>query len=362
MIDLSLSSLVFAGVENFILINTILSLVTFTLITIIRTSKLTRVWYPSSLARLFAVGIIFPPVLSSWLVIASLLPAVWLGTDRWAQEHRASHTLHLLNAFTFPLDPVLGYAALVFALVSAIIAIYAAGSAYFRISNVVRRLEIGAEPAAWQRIEQVKSACHKYGIDVGLVVSNYPFSFVWGYFRSKLIVSTGLLNALTEEELAGLLEHEAAHHARRDNLSKWILTVCKYSSPVFPLMSFLYRWWSEQVEMLCDEIAARRTQAPVEIAAALVRLKKLSRAFVSRTLQPAQSGFFSEDKENFERRVERILSLSDKLETVGAIALSRSWATAAIIISAGFTLSLLILFLASPLVIHRIVEAFLHIF
>jgi Zn-dependent protease with chaperone function len=49
---------------------------------------------------------------------------------------------------------------------------------------------------------------------------------VWGYFRSKLIVSTGLLNALTKEELIAVLEHEAAHHARRDNLLKWALTIC----------------------------------------------------------------------------------------------------------------------------------------
>jgi Zn-dependent protease with chaperone function len=43
-----------------------------------------------------------------------------------------------------------------------------------------------------------------------LAVNNYPFSFVWGYFRSKLVVSTGLLNALTKEELVVVLEHEAA--------------------------------------------------------------------------------------------------------------------------------------------------------
>ncbi|MGH9854453.1 MAG: M48 family metalloprotease [Blastocatellia bacterium] len=38
--------------------------------------------------------------------------------------------------------------------------------------------------------------------------------------------SLHLLNALTREELIAVLEHEAAHHARRDNLLKWALTIC----------------------------------------------------------------------------------------------------------------------------------------
>ena len=49
-----------------------------------------------------------------------------------------------------------------------------------------------------ERVRQVEEACQKHGLDVGLVVSRYPFSFVWGYLRSKLVISTGLLNALEE--------------------------------------------------------------------------------------------------------------------------------------------------------------------
>ncbi len=87
---------------------------------------------------------------------------------------------------------------------------------------------MAALPALPERISQVETTYQRHGIGVGLVFSNYPFSFVWGYLRSKLVVSTGLLNTLSSTELAALLEHEAAHHARRDNLTKLGLTVCRY--------------------------------------------------------------------------------------------------------------------------------------
>ncbi|HWP43681.1 MAG TPA: M56 family metallopeptidase [Blastocatellia bacterium] len=355
--------LVVAGVENFILISGVLSLLTFTAAATVRFVARGRGWHPHSLTRIYAALLVLPVMVSAWLVTASLLPAIWLGLDRWAQEHQALHTLHLLNAWTVSVDPALGYAALAFAVLAAVFAAYAALSAYFRIGRVIRRLEVEADPAPPERVRQVEDACRQNGIDVGLVVSRYPLSFVWGYLRSKLVVSTGLLNALSAEELSALLEHEAAHHARRDNLSKWILTVCRYASPVFPLMNQLYRWWNEQVELVCDEIAAKRTNSPVEVAGALLRIKRLTLAARLRRLQIAESGFFGDDGDRFEYRVMRLLSLEGlPEETMKAAALSRSWARSATFIGSAFVLTLVALFLVSPLAVHRLVEILLHPF
>ncbi|HLF83280.1 MAG TPA: M56 family metallopeptidase, partial [Blastocatellia bacterium] len=231
---------------------------------------------------------------------------------------------------------------------------------YFRIGRVVRRLEIDSEPAAPERIRQVEDACGRYGLSIGLVVSRYPFSFVWGYFRSELIVSTGLINALTSEELAALLEHEAAHHTRRDNLSKWMLTICRYLSPAFPLTGLLYRWWSEQVEMVCDEVAARRTNHPIEVAGALVRLTRLT-VGMPRSSQLTESNFFGEHEATLERRVERVLSLSGA-QTIEPFVMSRSWVKATTLCGAAFVVTLATLFAVSPLAIHRLLELLLHVF
>jgi beta-lactamase regulating signal transducer with metallopeptidase domain len=355
-------TLALVGVENFILINTVLSVIGFGSARIFRPSKQILSWHPRMRARLYATAIIAPPVVSAWLVCASLLPAIWLGKGRWQQEHEPAHTFHLLNAFTIPLDPTLGYATLIFATLAAVVAVYAALSAYFRIGRVIKQLEIGAAPAEAEQIRNVAETCQKQGIAVGLVASDYPFSFVWGYLDSKLVVSTGLLNALSAEELASVLEHETAHHARRDNLAKLTLTICRYLSPAFPLTSRLYRWWSEQVEMICDEIAACRTQAPMELAGALVRLKRLTLSASPLTMRPAASGLFGDDKDNFERRVERILSLAEQADLPATGKLSRSCVGIAVMLGVTFALSLVTLFAVSPLAIHRAFETILHVF
>ncbi|MEK6321876.1 MAG: M56 family metallopeptidase [Acidobacteriota bacterium] len=352
--------LVLTSVENFVLISAALSVASFGAAAIIRASRLTRGWHPLTLSHVYASALIAPPLASMWLVSASLLPVMWLGPERWVQEHRAAHTNHLLSALTVSLDPVLSYSAISFASIALLVAAYAIAKGYFRIGRIVRRLEIDSEPAALERIRQVEDACGRYGLSIGLVVSRYPFSFVWGYFKSKLIVSTGLLNALTSEELAALLEHEAAHHTRRDNLSKWMLTICRYLSPAFPLTGLLYRWWSEQVEMVCDEVAARRTNDPVEVAGALVRLTRLTLG-MPRSSQLTESSFFGEREATLERRVERVLSLSGP-QTIEPVVMSRSWVKATTLCGAAFVITLATLFAVSPLAIHRLFELLLHVF
>jgi len=346
----------FASIENFFLFNTALSLAAFAVAFLLRKSGLMESWHPGARARLYIAALALPPVVSAWLVCASLFPALWLGQKMWAQEHIDDHSLHLLNAFTVVADPVLGYAAMIFTLLSLLVATWAAWRAYFRINRLVECLEIGAEPAPAENIKEVEAVCRRSGIAVGLVVSNYPFSFVWGYLKSKLIVSTGLLNALTKEELIAVLEHEAAHHARRDNLLKWALTICRYATPAFPLTAKLYRWLNEQIEMVCDEIAVRGAASPVDLAGALVRLKRLTLAVPLRAPKLAGSGFFDDGRENFERRVTRALSLEEGAQ-VGAESLSRSCLRTVFMVSALFTLSLAVLFSTAPLAIHRVVEA-----
>lgn len=354
--------LALAGIENFILANAVFSMIGFGIAVSFRSSKRVRAWHPRTRARLYAATLVIPPLASAWLVCASLLPAVWLGEGNWQREHEPSHTLHLLNAFTIQLDPALGYLTLAFTALAAVVAIYVAMSAYFRIGRVIKQLEIGAAPAEAVQIEHVAETCRKHGIAVGLVVSNYPFSFVWGYWNSRLVVSTGLLNVLSAEELASVLEHETAHHARRDNLAKLTLIICRYLSPLFPLTGRLYRWWGEQVEMVCDEIATSHTQAPVELAGALVRLKRLTLSASPPKIQPAASGLFGDDKDNFERRVEHVLSLTDQPSLPAAGNLSRSCVWIALTMGATFALSLAVLFAFSPLAIHKVIEKILHVF
>jgi len=351
-----------AGVENFILINTIFSLVSFLIVYLVKLSNVFKNKQPSFFTTFYASAIAIPPLLSTWIVISAFLPQVYLSTNQWVAEHELNHSLHLLNAWTFPLDPTFAYITLLFLVFSLLIANYVLTKAYLTVSKIVGLLEVSAKPVDSTQINQTKAICEQYRLDVGLVTSDYPFSFVWGYWKAKLVISTGLLNLLTSSELAGLLQHEVAHHERRDNLSKWILTLCRYSSPLFPLTGIIYRYWNEQVEILCDEISAKRTNAPLDIASALVKLKRVANSRGVWFVQPTESAFFGEDNSNFERRVERVLSITESSLERSVNHLNQSWDKPLTIIGFSYVLSLALLFSIDPLAVHHMLEIFLMIF
>jgi Zn-dependent protease with chaperone function len=223
-----------------------------------------------------------------------------------------------------------------------------------RAAQLISRLQMNAEPAEPHQIARVEETAQRYGFKVGLVMSDYPFSFVWGFTRSKLIVSTGLLRTLNEPELIGLLEHEAAHHERRDNLIKLALSFCTYASLAFVLTRRLLTWRGLEVERLCDEVASSRTNAPLDIASALVKLRRRT----SPTPLTASS-FIAEDMSSFHSRVSRLIdSEADKTSVTSGPVSARQ-------IAIGFSLlfvgSLFISTYFFPLAFHRTIESLIQL-
>lgn len=354
----SLWALLLAGIENFVLINTVLSTLAFFLIGVVRVSGQLNVWHPLGQSRLYAAALVFPTLISGWLVLAALLPVGWLNGPQWTTHHEEPHTLHLLSALTSGFDPALEYSTFLFLVAATLTAGLVALRVYLQVGSLVRCLELSNEPVPVEHIAHVKQTCRQYGLEVGLVHSRRPFSFVWGYFKSKLIVSTGLLNSLSTPELAALLEHEIAHHQRRDNLLKWLLTVCRYSSVAFPLTNLIYSWWSHSVEMICDEVAAHHTH-PLAVAEALVKIKRLAGTFPM-SPHAGQSAFFGDTTHHLEHRIHHLVGLLDSQKRIPVTRLRRSWTGSALWLSVTCGALLLMVFVISPLAIHRLLEQILH--
>lgn len=333
--------------------------------------QLTRkeVWRPQSetLSLFYSAALVIPPLASLWLVAAALLPRMWLTPEAFAAEHSAPlHQLHLLGELTVALEPTLAYTMGLFVVVIAAVVGLTNLRGTWRVSRVIRQLDVqAAEPPA-EHVALVNDVARKAGLSVGLVMSDYPLAFIWGLRRSKLILSSGLLRTLTGAELRGVLEHEAAHHARRDNLVRLLLSVAGYGSLAFPLSHLIISWRATEVEVVCDEVAARRTSEPLEIAEALVKLRRQTIAGgATSELAPTQavaSSFVSNSALTFERRVNRLLTLVDGSTSASHIA-PQSYATLTAIVLLAFgvvTLSAMLLF--APLSVHHATEVLIEIF
>jgi len=221
---------------------------------------------------------------------------------------------------------------------------------------------MNAAPPPASQLALVERIAAERQLEVGLVPSDYPFSFVWGFGRSKLVLSSGLLHTLTPTELRGLLEHEAAHHARRDNLTKLLLSLFGHASLAFPLSRWLLRWRTEQVEMVCDEVAVARTSAPLEIAEAMVKLRRstLAAGYVRGSL--SASSFIPDSAGGFEQRVRRVIALADALPAAARVnELMQPPKGEALLLATLFAVTLFAVTTLAPLAVHRIAESLIQL-
>jgi len=250
------------ALESFLVFGTVLALAGFAMVGLARLlSRTARLTVPPRIfAGLYTGAVVAPPAVAAWLVAAALLPLSWMDDPAvWAAHGTSLHATHLVGELTADMVPGFAYGALLLVGLSAAVSGWTTARGHRRLSWAITRLEVTGPLPSPTQVSALQTAARARGLDVGLVQSDRPFSFVWGFHCSKLVMSTGLLAALTPAELAGVLEHEAAHHARRDNLVKLLLSVCAHATLAAPLARLVLRWRNQQVELLCDEAAAGTT-------------------------------------------------------------------------------------------------------
>jgi beta-lactamase regulating signal transducer with metallopeptidase domain len=92
-----------------------------------------------------------------------------------------------------------------------------------------------------------------------------------GILRPSMWLSRAAEFVLTERELETALRHEVVHVRRRDNLRKLILRLVS-----FPGMAELESAWREATEMAADDAAVSSASEALDLAAALIKLSRLT--------------------------------------------------------------------------------------
>ena len=137
-----------------------------------------------------------------------------------------------------------------------------------------------------------------------IVDGTAPLLALGGIVRPRLVISRGMVTALSPEQLAAALRHERAHRSAHDNLKR----LCIFSMPgILPLAAgtrTLESGWRKFAEWAADDRAvAGSERRSCALAAALVRVARIAADPPQLSLASSLLG----DTDQLAARVDRLL-------------------------------------------------------
>lgn len=184
-----------------------------------------------------------------------------------------------------------------------LIGIWKAAAALRRASRAVARWSaestaLDSQPAASNFIDS------RISVSVLRNSAEAPPLTAAGILRPSVWLSGAARFVLTEQELQTALRHELVHVHRRDNLRKLLLRLLP-----FPGMAELEEAWREASEMAADDAAVSGASEALDLAAALIKLSRLT------PLQPAAeltTALVHSPAKSVNARVERLIAWTER--------------------------------------------------
>jgi len=156
--------------------------------------------------------------------------------------------------------------------------------------------------STWTREAQSVESCAP--VPVLRISRAVPAMTAAGIIRPRVLVSSVAEFLLTTNELQTALNHEIAHVRRRDNLKKLMLRFV-----AFPGMAGLESAWLETTEMAADDAAVSNAGEALDLAAALLKLSRLTPVDLAVELTTA---LVHSPYSVMNARVERLIAWSDE--------------------------------------------------
>ena len=162
---------------------------------------------------------------------------------------------------------------------------------------------------------------------------------LFGVFRTRLLLPTGLAGNLTSEQLAHIFLHELIHYKRHDITVNWIAAALRAVHWFNPLIWYGFNRWQDDQEMSRDALAVRYLKPEVvqEYGRTLIRVLEFARPQPSQLISAVR---ISGGKSLSKRRIMMITLFkkpSFKWSLVGAAAIIAVAVVAMTIPKAGIT-------------------------
>ena len=129
-------------------------------------------------------------------------------------------------------------------------------------------------PGHWPALDRALAPLPEGRQRLRVLEAAYPVACTIGLWRPHILLSTGMITALSATELASALGHEWGHLMRRDPLRVALLRWCRDALWFLPIVGALVKDSTRVMEDAADDVAVALTAQPLELAAALVKTAK----------------------------------------------------------------------------------------
>lgn len=124
---------------------------------------------------------------------------------------------------------------------------------------------------------KVNQKCHSNQEDFIVISHPMPVAITMGFIQPKIVLSTGLMNLLTENELSAVISHEYYHYKNRDPLKVFFLTLCASAMWYIPILKWFMQQYRIIQEVLADEFAIREQETSLHLGSALLKMLKVGK-------------------------------------------------------------------------------------
>jgi Zn-dependent protease with chaperone function len=167
--------------------------------------------------------------------------------------------------------------AVLFVVGSFLWALLRSAAALVNTRRVLARSE-GYAPGQYPKLDGVTRDPAFRQLPLRLLDSTRPLAFTLGLWYPQVVLSEGMVSALSAEELRAVLCHELGHVRRRDPLRLALARFLADALWFLPVARSLARDFVDAVEEGADDWAVEATRQPVELAAALVKTARAGAA------------------------------------------------------------------------------------
>jgi Zn-dependent protease with chaperone function len=186
------------------------------------------------------------------LGVTVLLTTLVIGTDA-LRFHRATLGESWFSPVSVPLSVILAFECLALVLMGVSL-----------VRQIVRqRTFVSRLPTESRTI---------LGVPVLVIASRRPHAFCVGFLRPRIVVSDGLLDLLSENELLCVIVHEAHHARRRDPLRRALVKATCDGFWFVPGMRSTAMTYATISELAADAVAIRKAGSG-SLASALVQFE-----------------------------------------------------------------------------------------